>query len=203
MIAVALLSLFACSEKSGTTGEFDNWQARNDTWFKSKSDSVNNLIKQGSKEWRIYNTWKLPANYTSTDITKTILVQVLESGTGEAQPLYTDSILMHYQYRLIPSKNFPSGYICSQTFYGTYSAETSRPQAFAVKSLEMEGLATAVQQMHIGDRWLVYIPYSLAYGASGKSSLNIPGYSTMVCDISLAAIARTGHSLPSWKAPAK
>jgi len=52
--------------------------------------------------------------------------------------------------------------------------------------------------MHIGDRWKVYMPYQLAYGESGSSS--IPGYSTLVFDMTLVAYYRAGTTLPDWSA---
>ena len=44
---------------------------------------------------------------------------------------------------------------------------------------------TAVLNMQRGDRWLVYIPYQLGYGASSSNSA-VPSYSTLVFDIALA-----------------
>ena len=56
------------------------------------------------------------------------------------------------------------------------------------------GWTTALQYMHPGDVWRIYIPYSLAYGESGNSSgsVTIPGYSTLIFDVELYAFKRTG-----------
>ena len=61
-----------------------------------------------------------------------------------------------------------------------------------------DGFATAVQHMHIGDKWLVYVPWTLAYGESGNSS--IPGYSVLRFTIQLVAYSHAGSSLPPFKA---
>ena len=52
--------------------------------------------------------------------------------------------------------------------------------------------------MHIGDKWLVYVPWTLAYGESGSGS--IPGYSVLRFTIQLVAYSREGSSLPKFKA---
>jgi FKBP-type peptidyl-prolyl cis-trans isomerase FklB len=64
------------------------------------------------------------------------------------------------------------------------------PKTLLISSL-VSGFATAVQNMHIGDRWLVYIPYDLGYGTTESSSSTIPAYSTLVFDITLVAYYRS------------
>jgi FKBP-type peptidyl-prolyl cis-trans isomerase FklB len=64
-------------------------------------------------------------------------------------------------------------------------------------SLFSEGFCTALQHMKKGDHWLVYIPYQLAYGETGSSS--IPGYSTLVFEIAIADIWHPGESRPAFK----
>jgi FKBP-type peptidyl-prolyl cis-trans isomerase FklB len=43
-----------------------------------------------------------------------------------------------------------------------------------------------LQRMGVGERWEVYIPWDLAYGSSGSSS--ILGYSTLIFDMQLLRI---------------
>jgi FKBP-type peptidyl-prolyl cis-trans isomerase len=45
------------------------------------------------------------------------------------------------------------------------------------------GFSIALQNMVIGDKWEVWIPWSLGYGSAGYSS--IPGFSTLVFQIEL------------------
>ena len=58
----------------------------------------------------------------------------------------------------------------------------------------VNGFATALMRMHRGDTWLVYIPYSLGYGASEQSS--VPAYSTLIFMITLYDFAAEGVALP-------
>ena len=61
------------------------------------------------------------------------------------------------------------------------------PVKFAVKGV-VTGFGTALQYMHIGDRWQVIIPQQLAYRSS-----TTPGaaYSTLIFDVTLVAYYRT------------
>jgi FKBP-type peptidyl-prolyl cis-trans isomerase FklB len=62
----------------------------------------------------------------------------------------------------------------------------------------VDGFSTALQNMHIGDRWLVYIPYTLGYGTTDSGT--IPAYSTLVFDITLLAYYHPGATIPTWQA---
>ena len=53
-----------------------------------------------------------------------------------------------------------------------------------------DGLATALQQMRIGDRWEVYIPAKLGYLGSENTTMGIPQGSMLIFDITLLDIHR-------------
>jgi len=58
--------------------------------------------------------------------------------------------------------------------------------SFTVGKGVIDGWSLAIQRMPIGSKWRVFIPYYLAYGSSGSSS--IPAYSTLIFDIKLLSI---------------
>lgn len=62
--------------------------------------------------------------------------------------------------------------------YGTYSSSTT------------DGFATALQHMHEGDIWEVWVPYSLGYGVNGNVSQGdtIKPYTTLVFQIEVVNI---------------
>ena len=115
-----------------------------------------------------------------------IVVNVLKAGNGSGCPIYTDSVKVHYSGRLLPSASYPNGKVFDQSWTGDYDLTTMMPVKFAVKGV-VTGFGTALQYMHIGDRWQVIIPQQLAYGSS-----NTPGaaYSTLVFDVTLVAYYR-------------
>ena len=59
------------------------------------------------------------------------------------------------------------------------------PLAYRLRGL-IEGWIIAMQQMHIGDRWDVYIPAEMGYGKFSQTG--IPGVSTLIFDIELLGI---------------
>jgi FKBP-type peptidyl-prolyl cis-trans isomerase FklB len=50
----------------------------------------------------------------------------------------------------------------------------------------IDGWSLVLQRMPVGSKWRVYIPYYLAYGSSGSTS--IPAYSTLIFDMKLLEI---------------
>ena len=63
----------------------------------------------------------------------------------------------------------------------------SGEEALEIFDNDTEGFQIALLNMHIGDRWVVYIPYELGYGK--RTSGPIPAFSTLVFEIELISIA--------------
>ena len=183
------LSLSSCSEESGTEDEYADWQVRNDAIVKVwASDPTLTRIKTYTED---------PA--TEGDPTYYVYVKKLETGPvqiPETQPLFTDTVRVAYRGRLIPSATYPNGFVFDQSFIGDFSWETSAVTQLRCGSF-VEGFTTALMDMHIGDRWLVHIPYQMAYGAN--SSTSYPAYSNMVFEIALFDCWHPGEKRPPLK----
>ena len=121
---------------------------------------------------------------------------MLTAGKGSGCPIYSDSVRVRYTGQLLPSTSYPQGYVFDTTNKNGASDATAGVVDMKISDLTA-GFATALQRMHIGDQWDVYIPWTLAYGESGSSS--IPGYSVLKFKIQLLAYARAGASLPPFK----
>lgn len=198
MLMVSVLVLASCSEADGTVEEFQNWKATNDSYFASKYAAVKDSIDKGDTSWKIIHTYAF-AESLRNDVTDNILVKVLQEGTGSGCPMSTDSVLVDYRGYLLKSTSYTSpydaelGYIFDQSWSGAYDKSTMRPSSFTVNGV-IEGFSTALQYMHIGDRWKVYIPYNLGYGSTATDE--IPAYSVLVFDITLDGYSRPGTALP-------
>lgn len=186
-LAVALLSLTACSEKQ-EAGEFDGWKARNDAYLDSVA-AVARANADGS--WTMYKAFSLgdpsamdgPSHYY-------VYVQKLERGEGTLRPQYNDSVRVHYSGRLIPSASYPQGFNFGKSFNGAeLDAATDVPSLFGV-SQTGTGFCTALMNMVEGDRWRVVVPYYLGYGSTPSTTTGIPAYSTLLFDVTLARIYR-------------
>ena len=64
-----------------------------------------------------------------------------------------------------------------------YTGKTINGKTFEL----IPGWIIALQQMHVGDKWEVYIPAEQAYGKSNQPG--IPGGSTLIFEIELIGIA--------------
>lgn len=103
-----------------------------------------------------------------------IYYKVLETGTGTQKPTIRSIVTVHYKGSLINGRVFDNSY------------QRNYPEALRLTDV-IEGWQLALQQMHVGDKWLVHIPYTLGYG--NRSSGPIPAFSTLIFEIELLGIA--------------
>jgi peptidylprolyl isomerase len=103
-----------------------------------------------------------------------ILYRVLEEGNGGNTPRLNSIVTVHYKGTLINGREFDNSW------------KRNYPEAFRLNEV-IEGWQIALQRMHVGDHWIVYIPYAMGYGT--RSSGPIPAFSTLVFDVQLLGIA--------------
>lgn len=188
-----LVILFAsCSESNENENVYANWKERNEAFFNKMYAKADSASHAGSSEWKIIRKWSLQEQF-GIQKDNNIVVHVLESHAAEAMPLYTDSVVVDIQGCLMPTANDEDGYV----FYSTFSQKKRDLKSdifitISAKGMlvnrEIDGLSTAVQNMHEGDRWKVYVPYNLAFQQQSIASPLIPAYSTLVFDITLVRI---------------
>ena len=122
---------------------------------------------------------------------------MISSGDGVESPNYTDSVRVIYEGRLIPSATFPEGYVFDTTVGGNFSITTASTAKMLV-SATVDGYATALQHMHRGDHWRIFVPSDLGYGESGTSNGSVPAYSTIIFDVMLVDFSPAGTAMPQW-----
>ena len=184
--------LTSCSEDDDAEDEYANWPTRNSEFFDTLEDS---LAAQPA-QWVKIKNWSLDPD-TLTAATDYIYVKVIESGaTDGPSPCYTDSVRIIYQGQLLPTKNSSEGEIFDTSVYGEYSMATAASVKFLVSGLT-DGVATALQNMHRGDYWRVYVPYQLGYGTSSSSS--VPAFSVLTFDLILLDFSPAGEPMAPWK----
>lgn len=194
-LAVLALSLSSCSESDNAVEEYPDWQNTNTTYWNNLYSTTQSKVNSGDATWKIIKNFSIEDTLSSPN-TDYIIVNVLTAGKGSGCPLYTDSVRVRYTGQLLPSTSYPSGYVFDTTNKNNAADSISGVADLKVSGLT-SGFATAVQHMHIGDVWEVYIPWTLGYGSEGSTS--IPGYSVLKFRIQLVAYARAGASLPKWR----
>jgi len=115
--------------------------------------------------------------------------------------LQNDTVRVILQGRLKASPGYPQGKVFQQTYVGSDDHSTANATKLAVGSA-VPGLQTALQNMPIGAKWRVYVPYQLGFGSAlgsgtvaGASSttIQVPSFSTLIYTVELVKIIRQKH----------
>lgn len=186
LLFVTSLSIVSCSESDGAEDPYANWEERNQRYIDSIATVAEANQGNGVGQWKIIRSYKLPPlglNETGK-VNDNVYCKIVMVGDG-VKPLFTDTVGVDYRGKLI------DGTVFDQSYTGEFDPDINVPSySPSVKSGVVydlgTGAKTATMQMHVGDRWEVYIPYDLAYGKDGSGS--IPGYSTLIFDWYLADV---------------
>jgi FKBP-type peptidyl-prolyl cis-trans isomerase FklB len=98
--------------------------------------------------------------------------KVVAAGKGKA-PIATDKVTVHYTGKLIDGTVFDS-------------SAGKEPITFEVGGV-IAGWTEALQLMHEGDKWMIFLPYDIAYGERGAGE-QIPPYSTLIFEVELIKV---------------
>lgn len=119
----------------------------------------------------------LAQNAERDDVTVTdsgLQYEVLASGDG-ATPTADSKVKVHYHGTLIDGTVFDS------------SVNRGEPIEFPVNGV-IAGWTEALQLMKTGDKWKLYVPHDLAYGANGAGGVIGP-YQALVFEVELLDVA--------------
>ncbi|MDU1904303.1 MAG: FKBP-type peptidyl-prolyl cis-trans isomerase [Dysgonomonas sp.] len=101
--------------------------------------------------------------------------KIVQQGTGEI-PTATDQVKVHYRGTLLDGTEFDSSY------------KRGEPIVLGVGQV-IKGWTEALQLMPVGSKWMLYIPYDLAYGERGGAGA-IPPYSNLIFEVELLGIEK-------------
>jgi FKBP-type peptidyl-prolyl cis-trans isomerase FklB len=101
--------------------------------------------------------------------------RVIQQGQGPS-PTLNDVVKCNYRGTLLNGTEFDS------------SARQGEPAMFPVNRV-IPGWTEALQKMHVGDKWQLYVPAKLAYGMNPPGP-PIEAGSTLVFDIELLEIVK-------------
>ena len=203
-LVMLVVTVASCSEDTSTVSNYENWEARNSAYLSQKFKEAQDSIAAGKQNWKLYKSvYKDGGSNAMTDY---VIAHIIQCSHAEDTPtaMTTDSVYMHYRGRLIPRDEYvqdtatyeKDGVMFDTSFYGeTLDLKTAVPSKFAVKAL-VDGLQTALANMHAGDRVEVIVPYTMGYGSSSSNS-SIPDYSTLRFDILLTYIGHPGKKMPN------
>lgn len=137
-------------------------------WYQENIDYFDMIAKDPS-----YKEISSPGNNGS------IYYKVIKVGDGsDPRPIYYNSVIEVYY----------TGWLINKSGDDYFDSRENPWQESAKILLSdfIQGWHIACANMHVGDRWEVWIPYQLAYGIAGDGS--IPGCSTLHFEIEIVSI---------------
>ena len=192
---VALMGLVSCDETE-EAGEYDNWTARNVAYI----DSIAKVARANeSGDWKVFLAYGMN-DTLQWDNQYYVYCKVISSGDGTESPAFSDTVLVNYRGRFIPSKTFPEGNILDESYLGKLDPEVNVPQKLNLSGC-VRGWTTAMMQMKkgktraTGDVWRIYVPATLGY--EGRTDVSgVPAYSTLIFDLNLVDSYPIGTPVP-------
>lgn len=215
---LTLLSLAACKETE-EVGEYDNWRARNDLFIDSLyALAGDNYLMWNDPAPPVETRVTTQVPRMNVGELYAILVQDAATTSGQhytyakklvdnpqgRRLLYTDNVQVYYHGTYINGTTFDGnfdGYAAADDREGRipftqpqdmrWYTDFDEPVTFTVSGL-VSGMIWTLQFAREGERWLMYIPYDVAYGEDdytpSSSSATIPGGSLLVFDVIIGNI---------------
>ncbi|MAD46895.1 MAG: peptidylprolyl isomerase [Oceanospirillaceae bacterium] len=138
-----------------------------------KQEALNDAAAKASEEFLAKNAKRDEVTVTESGLQ----YEVLKSGDdSQPTPSATDTVRVHYHGTLTDGTVFDS------------SVERGEPAQFPVNGV-IKGWIEALQMMHVGDKWKLYVPADLAYGARSPSPA-IPANSALIFEVELLEIVK-------------
>lgn len=176
-----LAVLFASCEETKEANIYENWQPRNQAFL----DSLQNVY-DGEPD---HGGLKYFVPFTDPDM-KIFYKEKIANPTG-ANPKIPDVVSVFYRGTLYTGAKF------DQNFTEEDPGPFAKPNNFWVNPIVMRdppytipviGWIETLQNMKVGERWTVYLPWKMGYGESANGA--IPAYSVLIFDMQLEEILK-------------
>lgn len=103
--------------------------------------------------------------------------KVVKEGTG-AKPGATETVKVNYVGTTIDGKEFDT----------TITDGKAQPREFQLNGV-IAGWTEGIQLMPVGSKYILYVPYDLAYGSQGRPG-SIPPFATLIFEVDLLDIVK-------------
>ena len=187
-VVAVLVAATACSKSEDDSAE--RWRTANDAAFAAvKRDAAYTELKSPGNEGSIY-------------------YKELKKGAGTKPILFTSTVSLYARGRFVA--DYPDNkYIRQGTVFQSWleadgvpfttlvSSVGVPPKGFSAYTLT-KGVRVALQYMHEGDKWEVWVPYTLGLGEDEGSvfrsvmpsatATRIPAYATLVFEIEVVGV---------------
>lgn len=197
-----LIGVFVSCEEVKETSIYANWQQRNETFIDSIKLETGDKYVATAEQVSAMPEGELFAVLVPTvgvgASSYYVYCKKLKANTTGEFPLYTSIVSTFYMGTYITGDKFDGcfdGY--SATDRNIPISLQKEPTLFdSPRTFNVDGVVPgwiwALQLMRIGERWMLYLPWQCAYGASDYtppySSATIPGHSALTFDVILQDI---------------
>lgn len=127
-----------------------------------------------------------------------ILYKVLKEGEGTEPIYFTSTVSCYYKGCYVTDEegnrvaDLNNVLTEGEVFDSHLKEDGDEPLTCTVGTEVVDGRATALQHMHVGDVWEVWVPYSLGYGTTGErdyfGNVTMLPYTTLVFQIEVVEI---------------
>jgi len=138
-----------------------------------KQEALNDAAAQAGQDFLAENAKRKDVTVTESGLQYEVLVAAAD---GQPMPEASDTVRVHYHGPLIDGTVFDG------------SVERGEPAQYPVTGV-IRGWVEALQMMKVGDKWKLFIPAELAYGARSPSP-RIPANSALVFEVELLEIVK-------------
>jgi peptidylprolyl isomerase/FKBP-type peptidyl-prolyl cis-trans isomerase FklB len=173
IIVAASISFSACKNDDQT----------NEVWKTANINAYNAITKK--PEYHALKTSTGPEG---------VYYKVIKSGSGTEFPLQTSKVKVLFKGTYYDGTVFDAGSSGNDipiTLLLTPLSTTVSSSSFTNNNIS-RGLSFAIQNMVVGDKREIWIPYYLGYGAGGRidnfTGLTMKGYTTLVYEAELVSI---------------
>lgn len=203
LMVLALLpfsvGLFTACDEVEEVSKYDNWAARNTAFIDSIASLVGDrivLLNTPGSVVDAYEEGQMFAIQTTSGTDQEaayVYCKKLTKNVEGRRPYYAETVETYYYGTNILGEEFDGnfdGY--SATDQGSLDGADRMPTAFdapatfSVDDNIISGWTWPLQYMHVGERWMLYVPYQSAYGTSGSGT--ILGYSALTFDLLLSDV---------------
>lgn len=195
LVAVTfLLSFASCLNTDNPYNEYNAWFVQNESYFNSKVKAYQDSATLLPNEFVVDS---IPANRGGG----VIIYKYITHGEGVQKPLFNSKVKVYYTgKRLKDGSDAEADMVQFDTTFKittqpgsnppvklTYEEmkDYNDPATFTVNAL-VKGWTYLLQQMVVGDRVTVTIPWYLGYGANAAGA--IPPFTTLIFDVELVEI---------------
>lgn len=192
LFSLVLLALvFVSCEETKDESKYDNWRARNESYIDDLRNTYDTAPDHGGldKFQMITNPGKF-LYYKEVEAVESD--QLNEEKVGKRPSASNASVSIYYKAVNILGEFVEGNYTGKNPVAGDpnpIEGDTPVLTDNISSNIFVMGLKEALQQMTVGDRWIIYIPWNYGFGSGDNTSLisrySVLGYSTLICDVQL------------------